>query len=899
TVTPASQLSTTIREVSLPGSFLYYDDLTTTTYRDAGNTTASGWGTGKIYNPRAGSPTYLDSVNPPNADVYTVELQGRKLYVSTYHASASTGTFTIYDVSDPTNIQSLGGYDISDQLISGEIDGDLYFSGDYESYVRIFNVSNPTSVSFVDSLYFGGEPVTDIEIQGRHMYVALYGNPGDLRIYDIEDQTDPYFTDSETWWNLRGLAVEGDKVYAVGGTTNGLWIHNVSNSYDIDTIGYETFAGYALDVVVDGDIAYVADGTSGVYAVDCSDLTNPTVIDTFDTIGNATDVELQGDTLVVADGSSGVCYFLDVSDPTDIRSVYTLGFAYAVHDVSIHDGLLAIGTSSFVYLYSLGDLAGLPLYSTYSTYDALDVDVQGDIAYVAAGTDGLVVLDVSDKVNPVLLDVVKHTSSVYYTSVDVQGIHCFVTNDATVIGLYCFDVSDPTNVVYLDFQSRGSGYDVVIAGDTAFHANGAHAGSIVMINVSDPWNFGTTLDYDGTIYNCTTVAVQGHYAFAGGTGVSSSDHGVVGYNINNLTEIQIADQITYVDVYDIDVSGDIMAVANGDWGVNICNISDPWNMVNVDGISYGGLPFTSVEIFGNYFFAGRTGTGIYLFDATDPTNLQQAALYSGASDVRSLHIDGDFLYVANGNSLQIRRVFNSLGDTWDTTTRYAQSLEVDTTDRTIENATLTCAIGIDFGISGATVGWQLSADGGAHWESVTGGSPHTFTNKGHKLLWRATLITSYNDRTPYIAWAQIDYEYNDLPTAPTLTDPGTTDTDGNFTVSWSASTDASGVVASYQLQMDTSNTFAAPTSYVVTTTSREFTGLTNNTYYFRVRAIDDDDEAGPWSSTENIEVAIPAPATTPPPDLTPLIIGVIIVVIVVVIVIVLLLLYFLYFKKKK
>ena len=55
----------------------------------------------------------------------------------------------------------------------------------------------------------------------------------------------------------------------------------------------------------------------------------------------------------------------------------------------------------------------------------------------------------------------------------------------------------------------------------------------------------------------------------------------------------------------------------------------------------------------------------------------------------------------------------------------------------------------------------------------------------------------------------------------------------------------------------------------VTTTSTTIYGLTNNTYYFRVQAVDNDNGASIWSNTENIVVAIPPPTTPPPPPPPP------------------------------
>ncbi|MHA1502133.1 MAG: GGIII-like transmembrane region-containing protein, partial [Candidatus Heimdallarchaeota archaeon] len=60
----------------------------------------------------------------------------------------------------------------------------------------------------------------------------------------------------------------------------------------------------------------------------------------------------------------------------------------------------------------------------------------------------------------------------------------------------------------------------------------------------------------------------------------------------------------------------------------------------------------------------------------------------------------------------------------------------------------------------------MSADGGAHWESVIPGVEHTFTNTGYELLWRANIIGP-EDESAYIYEISIDFEYEE-PSPPGL-----------------------------------------------------------------------------------------------------------------------------------
>ena len=90
------------------------------------------------------------------------------------------------------------------------------------------------------------------------------------------------------------------------------------------------------------------------------------------------------------------------------------------------------------------------------------------------------------------------------------------------------------------------------------------------------------------------------------------------------------------------------------------------------------------------------------------------------------------------------------------------------------------------------------------------------------------------------------------PSAPTLNDPGTTDTDGSYTVSWSSVSGAT----NYTLEEDTSGSFGSPTVvYSGSGTSKYITGRSDGTYYYRVKACNACG-CGGWSDVEDIEVEI-------------------------------------------
>ncbi|PKL72223.1 hypothetical protein CVV26_02415 [Candidatus Kuenenbacteria bacterium HGW-Kuenenbacteria-1] len=85
-----------------------------------------------------------------------------------------------------------------------------------------------------------------------------------------------------------------------------------------------------------------------------------------------------------------------------------------------------------------------------------------------------------------------------------------------------------------------------------------------------------------------------------------------------------------------------------------------------------------------------------------------------------------------------------------------QSLKVNTSNRTIEHAT----IAIQKKINGQTIDLFLSADGGNHFELVSPGQSIKFTNPGYDLRWKAILRTDNLQKTPVIEKISLNWKFS-------------------------------------------------------------------------------------------------------------------------------------------
>jgi hypothetical protein len=88
---------------------------------------------------------------------------------------------------------------------------------------------------------------------------------------------------------------------------------------------------------------------------------------------------------------------------------------------------------------------------------------------------------------------------------------------------------------------------------------------------------------------------------------------------------------------------------------------------------------------------------------------------------------------------------------------------------------------------------------------------------------------------------------------------------GSFIVPWTIAVDPDGNIADYELQMDTTSLFGRPMiTWRVNQTSVAVTNLQIGTYYFRVRAFDNDSTSGPWSDVVSVSVTLVPPTVFNP-----------------------------------
>jgi len=842
--------------ITTQGSGIYVEDFETTLYRNGPNTDAEGWGWGSITNDKNLSMIDLDfeaTTNPVRA----IDVQGRKVYAVQYDPSATTESLNVYSINDPTNIYRTGFRSSQYEHQSIAVAGDYVFTGSgLYDYLSSYNYQDPFSTGIWYGNYANDGDPTDIEINGYFVYYTVFNSISgySLRVLNAEDPTLYNNVIPASWSDssmAKGLAVDGDTAY-VAAHTDGFYIVDVSNQYSFSTIGWCDTPGNATDVVVDGNYAYVTDGYEGVQVIDISNPVIPVLVASYNTIDYAQKLVLQGNTLFIADGFGGIA-MADVANPEHpvfVPPWFMLPYTY---DIDLYGGYIVIGTEAGIHTFACG--AGITKIQNevcanpFDQFNVTDVRVKGDIAICVGGSDGIFTLDVSDPNNPVLLDQHVEAAPANYRKLDVQGNFAYVADYGA--GIRVYDITDPTNVIHADMGGLSYATDVALYGDMAFVADGTYG--VYNYNITDPYNIVYQSSFVDIFTNVTAVDVEGAKLYVVDDNNGAVQASFFVFDISDVdNEVQLGSQSLNAEFYDVFVDGDVAYTSDTTWMLPY-NISDPttpvwttWTTAE----SYG------VWGFGPYALSAGRSFGVTLYDCTnivygfDPVNVN----YPDATGAMQITTYGDYTYIANSSNLLILRHFESLADTYVDGFSAAQSLEVDTTDYIIYNATLSAD---DYHPPGTVLYYYMSADGGANWDFVTPGYLHTFTHPGNDLRFHI-FFDGPKDRSAHVYEVNIEYFYNVEPDAPIMNQLGTITNADEVTASWFEVIDDFGTDI-YQLEFSTDGTFSTIAGTVNTTfLSHKITGLADGMYYFRVRAIDIYGLVSPWSNMVNTTIDVPA-----------------------------------------
>ncbi len=576
------------------------------------------------------------------------------------YLAASRRGVIILDVTNPSEIVEL-----SVQKTAGEpqglwLTGTLLYVADGAGGLTVMEFSTPTQFSVVGSFTNGGDAM-NLFHRDNHIYLAnghsgleiitaqttieteilgtsrknvnienssIIGNlaflaAGEqgLRILDISDPGAPIEINQVAIPGYAADVVNSGQLAFVAAKNQGMQVVDVSNPSGAispanqNKVGNDTYA-----LAVAGSFAYLADGQSGLRIVEQSTPDQWVEISAVDTPGNAEDIVLLNSKAYIADASGGL-RIVDIADPKNPREI---GYYDTPGDTK------AVAVS--------------PL-----TTSAVDPSGQAPIyAYLADGSRGLRILDVSNPSNPNLVS--SEESPGFVEDIVVSGKYAYLA--AREQGMLVYDISDPTNPLLFSFaDTPGRALGVTLNGSTAYISDFERGLRVLLI--SDTGNPVEVGFYD-TPDQVVDVAQAGTQAFIsdgklGLWSLSSSDPSAIreiGFTQTDGT----AERVTLSEGY--------VFVADGNGGVPIIDISDPITMNHTGKItSAAGARDVFLEGFTAYIANGVQG--LQIADISQPSAPQSIGSLSLPGDAQGISVRGTFAYLASGFAgLQIVNVTN-------------------------------------------------------------------------------------------------------------------------------------------------------------------------------------------------------------------------------------------------
>ena len=243
--------------------------------------------------------------------------------------------------------------------------------------------------------------------------------------------------------------------------------------------------GQARSIAVDGETAYVADGTAGVHVIDISIPTAPKVVKTLGGFTDARKVQTAGDNLYVLGTERGLLVF-NQNDARNAQTARPRRFfrtAGTPMDVVIRDKTIYLSDDRRgLYILEQSPFGDFVFQSVVpilaNAYEILETE---DTAYAFVASGNLISIDVTDTQNPEAGFRLNTPGST--TGIQLRNNIIYLTDQQA--GLHIIDVHNPQQPRRISSQPTfGNATDVVIRDALAYVADGK--GGIQTLDIRNP-----------------------------------------------------------------------------------------------------------------------------------------------------------------------------------------------------------------------------------------------------------------------------------------------------------------------------------------------------------------------------------------------------------------------------
>ena len=436
--------------------------------------------------------------------------------------------------------------------------------------------------------------------------------------------------------------------------------------FDFETIGeYLSDWDSVKDIAVNGDFAYMAMGTSGMYVYDVSDPVNPRFISRI--LINESKVQaidLHGDYACLGaiseaglDNSSFLV--VDISDPLNLNLVSEVELeGLYMNKIRIEGEYAYIGATN-LYAIDISNVEEPEITVNFEIPDRYvhDFHIQEDRLYLTTDLDGdfrrgtasLRIFDIS---NPGELQVIGVFDS---DGVDCDLFYGIAIKDEFAIitgwgdGLHLLDISDMENINLVNSVEMGRDLDrVKIFDDTAYIADSGER-TVHLFDVSDPGNPRFIRSYDVGESSVLKFVVTENLMY-----MPQQSHGYCLFDVSEPDNPELELLFRGIRIESVELSGDMAYITS--WGrfgsprgIASIDISNPMQPVFLGCYLGEESYWPAINVRGDIAAACYDGNSIHMLDVSNPLNFELLGLWSSdfARAITDIFYKGDRVITSN------------------------------------------------------------------------------------------------------------------------------------------------------------------------------------------------------------------------------------------------------------
>jgi hypothetical protein len=278
---------------------------------------------------------------------------------------------------------------------------------------------------------------------------------------------------------------------------------------------------------------------------------------------------------------------------------------------------------------------------------AFDVDLRGDLAYVADWLDGFYVISVHDPAVPVTLGYVPGQA----WAVTVDGGYAYVSGSSGMRIISVADSAHPVEVGH--YGGPGSAYGAAVAGNLAYVVTGDSG--LRVVSIADPTN-PVEVGYcilPGSSYD---VAVAGGYAY-----VAANDSGLRVVSLSDSVHpVEVGQYGTSGLTQHLTLQGTCVYLAQLLDSFRILSIADPAHPTSVG--AFPGMEITGSAVVGDTVFLGA-GTNLRVLSISDTAHPTEVGFWREAGSViKAVAATRRYIYAACSGGLQVFQYYLGVGD---------------------------------------------------------------------------------------------------------------------------------------------------------------------------------------------------------------------------------------------